>query len=271
MLRESFDFIGTAIPFAALTRSLDSADAGGTLWLRADPAWVAADAVTLRLLACGNMDLSPSDSEQLARSLKPLFGDAGFLLEATTPSRWYLRCPSGATLPTFSAPHAALGDDVARHLPEGEGDRRWQHLLNEAQVILHNHPLNAERARRGMPPVNSLWFWGSGMLPEWVRTRASTIVSGDEIVHELARLAKVPVVGTLADALATATANSRIVLDADAPAGAAVETALSPIQQALTQRVIHELRLSFASGERYRYRHAHRWRFWRKVPAKPTE
>ncbi len=268
MLRESFEFVGTAMPYAALTRSLDSADAAGTLWLRADPAWVVADAVTLRLLACGNLDLSPADSEQLARSLKPLFGDAGFLLEATTPSRWYLRCPGGATLPAFAAPQAALGDDVARHLPEGEAGRRWQHILNEAQVILHNHPLNVERVRRGVPPVNSLWFWGAGMLPDWVRTTARTIVSGDEIVHALARLAKIPVESTLAGAFAATTADSRILVDADATAGVAVEDALQRIQQALTQRVVRELRLSFASGERYRYRHAHRWRFWRKVPAK---
>ena len=264
MLREAFEFIGTTIPFAALTRSLDSADAAGTLWLRADPAWVVADAVTLRLLACGNMDLSPAESGELARSLKPLLGDAGFLLEATTPSRWYLRCPSGAKLPAFSPPQAALGDDVARHLPEGDAGRRWQHLLNEAQVILHNHPLNAERTRRGLPPVNSLWFWGAGTLPEWVRTAASTVVSADEIVLALARLAKIPVVDSLA--LDAAAEDSHIVLDADA--SAAPEGTWQSIQQAMTQRVIGELRLSFASGERYRYRHGHRWRFWRKVPAK---
>ncbi len=269
MLRETFEFTGTAIPSAALTRSLDSADAAGTLWLRADPAWVAADAVTLRLLACGNMDLSLSDSEQLARSLKPLFGDAGFLLEATTPSRWYLRCPAGATLPAFSTPQAALGDDVARHLPEGDAGRRWQHLLNEAQVILHNHPLNAERAGLGLPAVNSLWLWGAGMLPDWVRTTASAVVSDDEIVNALARLAKIPVADALADALATATADSHIVFDVDASAEPVHEGTWSAIQQALTERVIRELRLSFASGERYRYRRVHRWRFWRKVPAKP--
>jgi len=268
MQRESFEFIGTQIPFAALTRSLDSADAAGTLWLRADPAWVVADAVTVRLLACGNMDLSPPDSEQLARSLKPLFGDAGFLLEATTPSRWYLRCPPGATLPAFSTPQAALGDDVALHMPEGDTGRRWQHLLNEAQVILHNHPLNAERVRRGLPPVNSLWFWGAGVLPEWVRTAVSLVVSSDEIVHALSRLAKVPVVDELAAALATAAADSQILVDADASSGPPLEGAWAPIQQALTERAIGELRLSFASGERYRYRHGHRWRFWRKVQAK---
>lgn len=268
MLREAFEFIGTTIPFAALTRSLDSADAAGTLWLRADPAWVVADAVTLRLLACGNMDLSPAESEQLARSLKPLLGDAGFPLEATTPSRWYLRCPSGAKLPAFSPPQAALGDDVARHLPEGEAGRRWQHLLNEAQVILHNHPLNAERTRRGLPPVNSLWFWGAGMLPEWVRTTSSAVVSGDDIVHALARLARVPVLNALADAVDAAAVDSHLLIDLEAHAGQALEGAWHRIQQALTQRVIGELRLSFASGERYRYRHGHRWRFWRKVPAK---
>jgi len=87
----------------------------------------------------------------------------------------------------------------------------------------------------------------------------------------LARLANVPVVATLQDALAAPTADSRILFDADTPAGVAVESGLPAIQQALAQRVIHELRLSFASGERYRYRHAHRWRFWRKVPAKPPQ
>jgi hypothetical protein len=269
MLRESFEFIGTTIPFAALTRSLDSGDAAGTLWLRADPAWVAADALTLRLLACGNMDLSASDSEQLSRSLKPLFGDAGFLLEATKPFRWYVRCPSGATLPAFSPPHAALGDDIGRHLPAGEAGRRWQHLLNEAQVILHNHPFNAERTRRGVPPVNSLWFWGAGTLPEWVRTTAGIVVSSDEIVHALARLAKIPVGNSLPDALDAAMEDSHIVLDAEA--SAAPEGTWHTIQQALAGRVIRELRLHFASGERYRYRHGHRWRFWRKVPAKPHE
>jgi hypothetical protein len=268
-LRECFEFIGTGMPTAALSRSLDSSDAASALWLRADPAWVAADAVTLRLLACGNMDLSPSDSEQLARSLKPMFGDAGFPLEATTPSRWYLRCPRGAQLPAFSPPADALGDDIARHLPEGQGAQRWQHLLNEAQVILHNHPVNAERSRRGQTPVNSLWFWGAGMLPEWVRTTYAVVVSGDDIVHVLAQLASVPVADGLADAVAAATADARILLDLDPPAdpSAREDAWQETIEHALAGRVIGEIRLNFASGERYRYVRRHRWRFWRKIQA----
>jgi hypothetical protein len=266
-LRECFEFTGTEIPVAALTRSLDAADAGSALWLRADPSWVVADAVTLRLLACGDMQLSTDDCMALARPLKPLFGDAGFLLEPVTPARWYLRCPTGAQLPAFSSPQAALGDDIARHLPEGDAGRRWRHLLNEAQVILHNHPLNAERVRRGVAPVNSLWIWGAGMLPDWVRTTYSYVVSGDEIVHALARLAEIPMGDSLADALRTSAADVRILIDLDRPAFAGEWQ--EPVQRVLNDRVITEVRLHFASGERYRYRHRHRWRFWRKIPAGP--
>jgi hypothetical protein len=266
-LRECFEFTGTEIPVAALTRSLDAADAGSALWLRADPSWVVTDAVTLRLLACGDMQLSTDDCMALARPLKPLFGDAGFLLEPVTPARWYLRCPTGAQLPAFSSPQAALGDDIARHLPEGDAGRRWRHLLNEAQVILHNHPLNAERVRRGVAPVNSLWIWGAGMLPDWVRTTYSYVVSGYEIVHALARLAEIPMGASLADALPTSAVGAPILIDLERP-GLAGEWQ-EPVQRALNDRVITEVRLHFASGERYRYRHRHRWRFWRKIPAGP--
>lgn len=265
-LRECFEFTGTQIPSAALTRSLDAADAVGALWLRADPAWVMADAVTLRLLACGNMDLSAPDSEQLARALKPLFGDAGFLLEPATPSRWYLRCPAGAQLPAFSSPQAALGDDIARHLPQGESGRRWRHLMNEAQVILHNHAVNAERSRRGATPVNSLWFWGAGHLPDWVRTTFSRVASNDDIVRALAQLAGVPVAGTMADALDAALGDIRVLVDLDGPASIATGSWAESIQTALADRIVAQVELKFASGERYRYRYGHRWRFWRKIP-----
>jgi hypothetical protein len=266
-LRECFEFIGSAIPVAALTRSLDATDAAGTLWLRADPAWVVADAVTVRLIGCGDLQLSQAESDALVRVLRPLFGDAGFLLEPATTTRWYLRCPPGAQLPVFSAPEAALGDDISRHLPEGDAGRRWQHLLNEAQVILHNHAVNVERTRRGMAPVNSLWFWGGGKLPDWVRTMYSQIASDDDIVRALARLAKVPVSTATPDILAGLDGQARALLDLGAmrdPAALARDW-FAPIQEGLDKRRIGWLDLRFASGERYRYRHRHRWRFWRKV------
>lgn len=268
-LRSCFDFIGTTIAYAALTRSVDASDAGGALWLRADPSWIMADAVTLRLMACGDVGLTGEESDELARALKPLFGDAGFPLEATTPTRWYLRCPAGAQLPAFSPPQQALGDDISRHLPEGEQGRRWHHLLNEAQVILHNHPVNAARARRGLAPVNSVWFWGAGKLPDWVRTPATQVFSDDLVVRALAKIAGLPVETPSTSGLASmsgADAHGLLDLGAARDAAALERDWLAPVQARIASRALASVRLVGADGLRATYRRSHRWRFWRRVP-----
>ena len=269
VLRSCFEFTGTVIPYAALTRSLDASDAGGAVWLRADPAWIMADAVTLRLMACGDVALSADESTELARALKPLFGDAGFPLEATTPSRWYLRCPAGASLPVFSPPQDALGDDIARHLPQGEQGRRWHHLLNEAQVILHNHPVNAARARRGLAPVNSVWFWGAGKQPDWVRTPATQVFSEDLVVRALGQLAGIAIDAPVAARVAAVEGDDvHAIVDLDRARDAAEleRDWLAPIDAGIASRAFGSVRLVGADGLRASYRRAHRWRFWRRVP-----
>ena len=57
----------------------------------------------------------------------------------------------------------------------GEGAERWRALLNESQIVLHNHPINAVREARGAVAVNSLWFWGAGTLPDSVRCAVITL------------------------------------------------------------------------------------------------
>lgn len=265
-LRAAFEFTGKEIPYAALTRSLDGSDAGGALWLRADPAFVMPDAVTLRLIAVGDLQLSPPEVEQIARALKPLFGDAGFPLEPATPARWYLRCPSGARLPAFAPPTAALGDDMGRHLPSGDGARRWQHLLNEAQVLLHNHPINAERSQRGLMPVNSLWIWGGGPLPDFVRSPFTHVLSADIIVEALARRAGVKRIDDAGSLIASG-GDGKVLLDLSTLRD--VETFerdwFAPLHDAVLQRRVGVVEVRFESGERHRWRRSHRWRFWRRV------
>lgn len=264
-VRAGFQFLGTEVPYAALSRSLDANDAAGALWLRADPACVVADAVTARLLACGALGLSDAESTEFARSVRTLFGDAGFLLEPTTPQRWYLRCPREARLPHFAAPDEALGDDLAQHLPRGDNERQWRHLLNEAQVILHNHPHNVRRQARGLLPVNSLWFWGAGCLPEWVRTPFDRVLSNDRTVVALARLAGVTTSPVSLEALTRGEASSILLDLRSVDDRALLERDWFPrIERLLAERTLDALTLSLADGRRVRYRRVHRWRVWRR-------
>jgi hypothetical protein len=158
-----FDILPRGWPVAAVTRQRDAGDAALSAWLRADPAYVRPDINGARLLAYGSaLSLTQEECTDLLRPLRPLFGDAGFHIDAPTPSRWYLRLPREAKLPLFASPDEALGADLFEHLPDGPEGKRWRALLSETQVVLHNHPVNEKRTIAGKPPVNSLWFWGAG-------------------------------------------------------------------------------------------------------------
>ena len=265
--RSVFDWPGRDWPVAALTREADRGDAGNAHWLRADPAHVRADMTTARMLACGALGLSIDETERIARDLKPLFGDAGFLFEATTPERWTLRALAGSELPAGADPDDVLGDDLKLHLPAGAAGRRWRVLFNEAQVLLHNHPVNAERERRGAVSVNSLWFWGGGALPVRVKSAYGRLLGGDNALRTLARIGGLACAPRTTDALADAIpANESTIIDLGALRDASLESAwLAPIDAALRRGRVDPVDLVFASGERVSIRRTHHWRVWRRV------
>jgi hypothetical protein len=249
-LLRHFDLLPRGWPVAALTRQADAGDAMGSAWLRADPAYVRPDLNGARLLAIGEgLRLEQADADAFLPALRPLFGDAGVPLDAPAPARWYLRMPREATFPAFAEPGEALGADLFEHLPEGAEGRRWRALLSEAQVVLHNHPRNAERAARGLPPVNSLWFWGGGVLPDRVRSPHGQVRTHDPVLQALAAASKAEGEGSvLIDYRALATFDAGFLGWLDAAARGDVE----------------RLVIDFADGSRLAVEPRQRWRFWRR-------
>jgi hypothetical protein len=269
-VRAVFQWPGAALPIAALTREFDVGDAAGSSWLRADPAHVRADMTTARMLACGELGLSPAECVSIARDLKPLFGDSGFEFEATLPNRWYLRASREAELPDSAWPDDAMGDDLKLHLPVGAAGRRWRVLFNETQVLLHNHPVNAARVARGAVSVNSLWFWGGGILPDWVRSTRNHVFSNAPEITALARIAGVKTqrldMSLVREVLVRGKSDASILVDLGDLRGDALESEwLQALDEAMQRRRIDQIDLLFASGERHMIRPAHRFRVWRRV------
>ena len=259
-----FDILPRGWPVAAVTRQRDAGDATLGAWLRADPAYVRPDINGARLLAYGDaLALTQEEAGELLRPLRPLFGDSGFPIDAPTPSRWYLRLPREARLPTFNGPDEALGADLFEHLPDGPEGRRWRTLLSEAQVILHNHPVNARRAAAGKAPVNSLWFWGAGVLPDHVTTAHTAIFSDDDATRAFATMAKAAAMPLPAR---WGTAGGERVFDLRHVRDLAVLQSqwLEPMLRDLTGGHIQSATLDFADGTRFLLRASQRWRFWRR-------
>ena len=278
-LLRHFTLLPRAWPAAALTRQLDAGDAAGSQWLRADPAWVRPELNGARLLACGEgLQLEQQDVDVLMPALRPLFGDAGFQIDAPQPSRWYLRLPQGTSVPDFVEAGDALGADLFDSLVGAETatspeSRRWRALLSEAQVVLHNHPWNARRAATGKSPVNSLWFWGAGKVPDHVATPHALVHSGDAMLQALAAAAGVPW---------SAGGPRFSIPDMDALSDLRelrdptqlFDDWLLPALAAVRSGGLQRLQLDFADGDGYVLARSQRWRLWRSAlreltPAQP--
>ncbi len=264
-LSRHFRLLPDRWPHAALTRVADAGldDARAASWLRADPAYIRPDINGARLLATGAaLSMSAQDVEAFLPALRPLFGDAGFLLDAPQPTRWYLRLPRESQLPDFPAPDQALGEDVFDHMPDGPLARRWRILLSETQVVLHNHPRNEARAHAGLVPVNSLWFWGGGVLPDSAASDSPTVFSNDPVLHGLAG------VGTfnampLADFTSFESLANDTLFDLRGirDPGILLGHWLLPAHAATTRG---QLDLDLADGRAFRLRSSQRWRLWRQ-------
>jgi hypothetical protein len=251
-------------PWAAITRAHDAGDVRQDVWLRADPAHVRADIAGARLLAVGGIGLSAGESDALRRSLAPLFGDHGFEFSAAHPERWYLRLPQGATPPAFSAPWQALGEDVRAHLPQGAAGARWRRLMNECQVQLHAHPVNAARAAAGRVVANSLWLWGGGTAPSRVGAEVDAVASDDPLLAALAAAAGIPLVTAASDA-----AQGRTLLDLRAlrDVGALESQWVAPAWRALRRGALSSLGVLCADGEGFEIGRAAAFAAWRRPRA----
>lgn len=269
-------------PIAALSRQTEVGDAEGWAWLRAEPAWLHPDINGVRLMAYGPaLEATDADVAALLPALQPLFGDAGFQLDAPTPQRWYIRAPAGSKLPHFPDPADVVGDDLfefdeRQDSPEA---RRWRLLASESQILLHNHPWNQQRAEQGKAPINALWFWGAGVLPtagSGIRSRHARIHSDEPNLQALAASlgndVPVPVSANSFSQLALADADSWLVdLGDDTDLLRIQRDWLLPALAALQAGSLHSLLLDSEDGRQWCLRRGHRWRFWRKpMPRLPV-
>lgn len=263
LVQRQFDVLPRGWPVAAVTRQRDAGDAQGAAWMRADPVYIQPEINGARLMAHGEaLSLTAEDTAAFLPALMPFFGDRGSTLDAPDPERWYLRMPTGSKLPTMVSLDEALGADLFEQLPDGPDGRRWRALLSEAQVVLHNHPRNAKRAAAGLAPVNSLWFWGAGLLPDHVTTQHARVASDDGTLTAFADAAGVPA-GPLQERWPDDGAGlfdlrhlrDLAVFDRDW---------WQPLSEELHAGRLAPLVVEFADGHRLSIANRHRWRFWRR-------
>lgn len=109
--------------------------------------------------------LSLEESLTLFKEIKSLFNEHHIPLCFGDEKTWFIRMDDWKDLIT-STPDAACGHNIDIWLPQGEHSRAWRKLLNEVQMIWHEHPINQTRYTKNLPVVNGLWLWGMANFPQ---------------------------------------------------------------------------------------------------------
>ena len=174
-------------PVAPLTLAADGVAPQHYYWLRADPVELRMERSRL-VLARAVSDLDAAEARELIAALNRHFARDSITLLAPSPRRWYLRVDRAPGIATTSLARA-MSQDIAAHLPQGEAALDWHRVINEAQMVLHEHAVNETRQARGAAIVNSVWLWGGGTAPAVGRPPYPTAWGDDALTRALAAAA----------------------------------------------------------------------------------
>ncbi len=96
----------------------------------------------------------------------------------------------------LTPPHDILGKVIGEYLPK---EKSLREMMKKSYDILNNHPLNIERAKKGLNKANSIWFWGAGTKPaldsfEDKNNKKGAMISAVDLLKGIAVGAKMKVV-----------------------------------------------------------------------------
>jgi len=106
-------------------------------------------------------EISTADAAILLEALKEGLKREGYEFYVGTSYRHLLIRENGEMI-DLVPPHDVLTQRIGEHLPT---DKVLREMMEKSFEILNHHPLNEERAKRGLNKANSIWFWGAGTKP----------------------------------------------------------------------------------------------------------
>jgi hypothetical protein len=139
-------------------------------------------------LAAGRLVMDEAESARLAGDINRHLEGRGFRLHVSGANDdWQLECAQPLECASVE-PADASGRNLRDLMPAGRDGARVRSLVNEIQMLLHEHPVNAARSERRQPAINSVWLWGIGRLEKVMPVNLPTLYTDDAWLAGLWRL-----------------------------------------------------------------------------------
>jgi hypothetical protein len=237
-------------------------------WARAEPVHLLTALDHLQLAAPVPLPLEATETAELIATLNDHLAGSGFSLHATDDGGWLCESPPGLECSAFE-PSLAVGRNLREWLPAGRDASRVRALVNELQMLLHEHPVNERRVARGLPAVNSVWWWGVGVAATPAAAVTGILVTDDAWLAGLWRLhgGRVRPVGEFAEVLAEESGDLRVACGSmwagDDVLRVTDEQVLAPARSALVAGRAGRV-LLHAGRQSFDVQPGARWAFWRR-------
>ena len=186
-LAEAFGLGDKPLPAGALTLLGTGEDPGNDCWSRADPVDLRLLRDRVILVPGAALRIREEEAQALCEALNRHFGSR-MEVRGVAPDRWVARFADDVDIDADS-PLEISGRDVELARPAAAGASFPHRILNEAQMVLHAHPVNEAREARGEPAINSVWLWGAGRAPTVESERWQSVSADDPVALGLARAA----------------------------------------------------------------------------------
>lgn len=262
------------VPEGALGRYAQTGEKPEGIWLCAAPVHLFADQSRVYLNTIEDASLSEVEASQLIAELNQLYKEDGWEFVQHTSTQWYLRIPEEPAIRTTPL-REVDGKTIHDKLPQGDEALQWHRVLNEMQMLLHASQVNQVRQERGELPVNGVWLWGIGEMPDTNTAQHwANVWTNEPMAYSLARLSNLPTYDLsdiLGQCLRENCDGEQLVTLMGNTSGDAVKTLLrweadwfEPLLIALKNNEVESLRINSADGRQWLLKRRNLWRFWRR-------
>jgi 2,3-bisphosphoglycerate-independent phosphoglycerate mutase len=110
--------------------------------------------------------ISSAEARRLINDIGKELGSDNFSFYPGVGYRHLMVWKGGDSGVVTTPPHDITGKGIGRYLPKGPGSEKINRLIRCSWNLLADHPVNKERAARGLKPATSIWPWGQGKAPK---------------------------------------------------------------------------------------------------------
>ncbi len=136
--------------------------------------------------------LSAEEYEVLSDLFNQHFAEEGIkFIQSTTQQYWFIELGAALQCNTYLA-QKAIYQDVHPFKLKGLDAKMFNKIMNETQMLLHEHPINERRQAQQKAAVNSVWCSGNARFSVDPEKRVSALVGQGALIKGLARYCQLP-------------------------------------------------------------------------------